>query len=149
MSNEWCFRARFCTCKVILGWGQLGLMNWILWRIMSQVQDRSLDLLTSSPALYHCTTDVPIPGLMRWILVWTMPLVRDQSVNWLICGSTCYCFATSIIISSIAVCQNSYQRDDMVRKATKTRVIRDNRSGTYTGWQCVTNQAESKLQFIM
>ena len=28
---------------------------------MPLVQDRSLDLLTSSPARYHCTTDAPTP----------------------------------------------------------------------------------------
>ena len=33
------------------------LMRWILFWIMPVVQDRSLDLLTSSPACYHCTTD--------------------------------------------------------------------------------------------
>ena len=28
--NEWCVRPWFCTCKVILGRGQPGLMRWIL-----------------------------------------------------------------------------------------------------------------------
>ena len=57
---EWCFRPRFCTCKAILGRRHPGLMRWILLGIMPLVQDRSLDLLISSPARYHCTTDAPI-----------------------------------------------------------------------------------------
>ena len=57
--NEWCFRQRFCTRKAILGRGQLGLMRWILSWIVPLVQDRTLDLLTSSPAHYHCTMDAP------------------------------------------------------------------------------------------
>ena len=59
--NDWCFRPRFCTYKAILGWGQPGLMGWILLWILPLVQDRSLDLLASSTSRYHCTTDVP-PG---------------------------------------------------------------------------------------
>ena len=51
--NEWCFKPRFCTCKAILGRGQPGVMRWILLWIMPLVQDRSLDLLTSSPARYN------------------------------------------------------------------------------------------------
>ena len=36
-------------------------LGWlILIGIMSPVQDRSLDLLTSSPVRYHCTTDAPL-----------------------------------------------------------------------------------------
>ena len=51
------FRPLFCTCNSILGREQPGLTGWILLWIMTLVQDRSLDLLTSSPAHYHCTTD--------------------------------------------------------------------------------------------
>ena len=47
---KWCFRPWFCIVKAILGQGQPGLMKWILLWIM-------LDLLTSSPACYHCTMD--------------------------------------------------------------------------------------------
>ena len=50
------FRPRFCTAKAILGRGQLGRMGWILLWIMPLMQERSLDLLISSPAHYHCTT---------------------------------------------------------------------------------------------
>ena len=57
--NEWCFRPRFCICKAIMGWGQPGLMRWILLWIMPLVQDQSLNLLTSSPVHYHCATDPP------------------------------------------------------------------------------------------
>ena len=47
-------------CKNILGWRQPGQMRWILLcyvmlYIMPLVQDRSRDLLTSSPVCYHCT----------------------------------------------------------------------------------------------
>ena len=52
-------RLRFSTCKAILGRGQPGLMKWFLLWIMALVQDRSVDMLTSSPARYHCTTDTP------------------------------------------------------------------------------------------
>ena len=70
--NEWCFRPRFCTMKAILGWGQPGLMRWILLWIMPLVQDRLLDLLTSSPACYDCTTGGPmnIPDIMLYCLLW-------------------------------------------------------------------------------
>ena len=64
MMNEWCFRPWFCTFKAILGQGQPGLMRWILLWTMPPVQDRSLDLLTSSLARYHCTTDAP---WCKWI----------------------------------------------------------------------------------
>ena len=47
----------FCTYKAVLGRGQPGLMRWILLWIMPPVQDRSLDLLTRSPARYYCTMD--------------------------------------------------------------------------------------------
>ena len=59
---EWCFKPRFCTCKTILGRGQLGLMRLILLWIMQLVQDGSLDQETSSrrPARYLCTTDAQI-----------------------------------------------------------------------------------------
>ena len=60
INNFGCFRPRFCTAKAIQGRGQPGLMRRILLRIMPLVQDGSLDLLTSSPARYHCTTDTPI-----------------------------------------------------------------------------------------
>ena len=50
--------ATILHCKAILGRGQPGLMRWILWN-MPLVQDRSLDLLTSSPVRYHCATDAP------------------------------------------------------------------------------------------
>ena len=59
--NEWCLRLRFYNCKAILGRGQPGRMRRILLWIMPLPQDLSLDLLTSSPALYHYTTDAPTP----------------------------------------------------------------------------------------
>ena len=46
--------APYCTY-----WGQPGLMRWILIWNMPLVQDWSLDLLTCSPARYHCTKDAP------------------------------------------------------------------------------------------
>ena len=55
--NDWCFRPWFCT--VWLYWARDNMGEWdefLLW-IIPLAQDRSLDLLTSSPALYHCTTD--------------------------------------------------------------------------------------------
>ena len=58
--KELCFRPRFCTCKAILDRGHPGLMRWILLCIMPPVKDRS-ELLTSSPAHFHCTTDVTCP----------------------------------------------------------------------------------------
>ena len=59
LKNEWCFRPRFCTVKAILGRRQPGRMRWILLWNMSLAQDRSLDLLASSPACYRCTMDAP------------------------------------------------------------------------------------------
>ena len=55
--NEWCFRPWFCTVR--LYWARDNVMKWILLWIIPLVQDRSLDLLTSNPACYHCTTDAP------------------------------------------------------------------------------------------
>ena len=57
--NKWCFKPRFSTHKAILGRGQPGLIRWILLWNMPLVQDRSLDLLTSSPTCYHWATDAP------------------------------------------------------------------------------------------
>ena len=56
---DWCFRPRFCTCKAILGRAQPGRMRWILSWSMPLAKDRLLDLLASSPARYHWTTDAP------------------------------------------------------------------------------------------
>ena len=44
--------------KAIIGQGQPGLIWWILLWTMPLVQDRSFVLLTSSPARYHCITDL-------------------------------------------------------------------------------------------
>ena len=55
--KEWMvFQATILHCKVILGRGQPRPMSWVMIWIMPQVQDRSLDLLTWSPARFHCTT---------------------------------------------------------------------------------------------
>ena len=43
--------------KAILGQIKPGWIRLILLWIMPLAQDQSLDLLASSPALYHCTTD--------------------------------------------------------------------------------------------
>ena len=58
--NEWCFSPWFCTCKATLGWVQPGLMRWLLLWITPMEEDWSLDVLTSSPACYHNTTDDPL-----------------------------------------------------------------------------------------
>ena len=55
--NEWCFRPQLS--KTWLGLEQPGLMRWVLLWIMPQVQDWSIDLLTSNPWCYYCTTDAP------------------------------------------------------------------------------------------
>ena len=57
--NEWCL-AMILHSKAILGWGQTELMRWILLWIMPMAQDRSLELLTSSPACYHCSYGCPL-----------------------------------------------------------------------------------------
>ena len=54
------FEATILHCKAMLGWQQYGVMRWILFWIMSMVQDRSLDLLTSSPTCNQCATDAII-----------------------------------------------------------------------------------------
>ena len=48
--------ATILHCKAKLGRGQLGR---ILLGIIPLAQDRSRDLLSSSPARYHCSTDAP------------------------------------------------------------------------------------------
>ena len=53
------FKVTFLHCKAILGRGQSGLMGRILLWIMPLVQDRSFDMLTSSPECYNCTTAAP------------------------------------------------------------------------------------------
>ena len=60
LCDIWCLRPRFCRCTYILGWTQTGPMRWILLWIMPQVQDRLIDLLTSSPARYHCNHGWPL-----------------------------------------------------------------------------------------
>ena len=55
--NDWVFQATILHCKAILGWGQPGLMSWVLLWITLLVQDQLLDLLASSPARYQCTMD--------------------------------------------------------------------------------------------
>ena len=55
--NKLCLRLWFCTCNAIAGRRQPGLMRWILLWIIPLVQDRSLDLLTSSQGRHHCITD--------------------------------------------------------------------------------------------
>ena len=59
-------RPRFCTWTAILG--QHVLMRWLLLCIIPLVQDRSLYLLTSSPACYHCTTYAP--EMNKWMIDW-------------------------------------------------------------------------------
>ena len=59
--NVWRFRPRLCTVKATLGRGQLALMRWILFWNMPLVQDRSLDLLTSSQL---ATTGLLMPPRM-------------------------------------------------------------------------------------
>ena len=61
-TNKWCNRPQFCSYTAILGWEQPGIMRWILLWIMIPVLDRSLDLLTSSTAHYHCTMDAAWKG---------------------------------------------------------------------------------------
>ena len=62
--TDWCFRPRFCTVKAILARRQHGRMRILLW-IMPLAQHRSLDLLASSPARYHWTTDAPLKLLTQ------------------------------------------------------------------------------------
>ena len=67
--NEWMddVLSHDSVLKDILGRRQPGLMRWFLLWIMPLVQDRSLDLLTSSPACYHCAMDAPYIILPRKI----------------------------------------------------------------------------------
>ena len=62
--NDWCFRPRICT-KAILGRGQPGLIRWIMLWIIPLVQYLLVDLLTSSPACYHCTTISPLIAIPK------------------------------------------------------------------------------------
>ena len=54
--NEWYFRPQFCTVR--LYWAsEMKLENH------GQLQNRSLNLLTCSPALYHCALATPGEGI--------------------------------------------------------------------------------------
>ena len=64
--NEWCLRLRFCTVKAIMGRRQTGRMRWMLLWTMPLAQDRSLDLLASSPVRYHCKTKPPLKGSLKY-----------------------------------------------------------------------------------
>ena len=75
-SNDSCFRPWFCTCKAILCRGQPRLMRWILLLYMPLVQDRSLNLLTSSPMCYHYATDAPFA---HWKV---LQIFGQQSTNY-------------------------------------------------------------------
>ena len=57
--NEWCFRPRFCTCKAILGRGHPSQMRWICYESCPCCRINHSNLLTSSPARYHCKTVGP------------------------------------------------------------------------------------------
>ena len=54
------FYVTILHCKATLSRWWPGLMRWILFKIMSLVQDRSIDLWTISPARSHCVTDAPL-----------------------------------------------------------------------------------------
>ena len=67
--NAWCVRPRFCTYKALLSRRQPGL-RWILLCTIPLVQDRSFDLLTSSPVRYQCTKDTPYYGIRNHMMNW-------------------------------------------------------------------------------
>ena len=58
--NDWCFRPQLCTVRLYWAGWQPGRMRWILLWIIPLAQGRSLDLLASNPACYHCTMDAPL-----------------------------------------------------------------------------------------
>ena len=76
------FETTILHCKAITGWGQLGLMRWMLVWILSQVQDWYFDLLTYSPV--HCATTAPAPftALCQLLILWPWSLL------WMICFQT-------------------------------------------------------------
>ena len=61
-------------------------MRWILLRFMTLVQDPLLNLLTSSPAQYHCAADVPFgqQELSLQLLILQFILQFDLMGTWTI-----------------------------------------------------------------
>ena len=64
--NDCCFRPRFCNVRLYCAGVQSWRMRWIwLWILLSLAHNRSLGLLSSSPARYHCITDAPSTPLIN------------------------------------------------------------------------------------
>ena len=78
------FWAMILHWKAILGWGQPRPMRSILLGVMPLVQNRSLNLLTSSPAHYHCTADAPPQTSLQWTLLFYIYCVQHKDkMKWI------------------------------------------------------------------
>jgi hypothetical protein len=66
--NDWCFEPQFFTSYATLGWWQPMPVTYCGWN-KPQIQAWSRDLLTSSPAHYHCVMVVAyyILGRVFWL----------------------------------------------------------------------------------
>ena len=71
----WCFRQWFCTAR--LYWAGNNLGEWDEFCYVAQ--DRSLDMLASSPAHYHCTIDAPTKSLKSQCVVTDSSDESDES----------------------------------------------------------------------
>ena len=113
MENEWMnkmsewfvFKVTILHCEAILDWGQFGLMRWILVCIMPQVQDQSLDLLTSSHAHYHCATDSPTPPPTNLSIISNLYMNINIHVWKLKCTTAGFCIWPGLVTSCLS-CTN-------------------------------------------
>ena len=65
------FRQRLCTLRLYWGRGNLGYWDELLLWIMPLVQDRTLDLLTSSLVRYQCDIHRCSFVPLRFSVLWT------------------------------------------------------------------------------
>ena len=129
--NDWCLRPGFCTCKAILGRGQPGLMVLILLWIVPLVQDRSLDLLTSSLARCHSTSDAPSQNMINvnniihhvFILPCQMYFIFSYSITATCTITTNLIWAwwmlLSIWVFTVGNCLNILSWEENIAKTTK------------------------------
>ena len=132
---DWCFMPWFCTVRLILGRGQPGLWRRILLRIMLQVQDESVNLLTSSAAHDHCTMNNPLTAqVLMTVLEWVHENVLLEQVR------SCF-MLHPILFFQITYVQN--------RANTSNRPIIDQSSILLPGmWDALSKYWNGAISFL-
>ena len=114
--------------------GQPGLMGWILLRIMPLMQDRSLDLLISSPARYHCATDAPLDaGTWRFnyhnVLHLTRSLCITHSNKHNSAGILSFLYSTTCVASTMVwICTSTTTIEYMISLMKRNNFLKKKNS---------------------